>query len=110
MSRGKDSKARIEDEIRWYQENSERLSLADVPEGAVWKNAPGTTTISIRMKLADVECLNSMARDRGIPISHLVREWITERLHSPASGEVCEALHDFEASFTKLRRALNAAK
>jgi len=100
----------IMEEIRWYQENSARLAREDVPEGAAWKNAAGTTTISIRMKLADVECLNKMAQEKGVPISHLVREWITDRLHSPDAGDVNEALHDFEASLTKLRRAINSAR
>lgn len=109
MTEGSGPDTQLEDEIRWYQENSARLSREDVPEGAAWKNAAGTTTISIRMKLADVENLNELAREKGVPISHLVRGWIMERLYSPEAGDVNEALHDFEVSLTRLRRAINAA-
>lgn len=110
MTEGSGPDTQVDDEIRWYQENSARLARQDVPEGAAWKNAAGTTTISIRMKLTDVECLNTVARGKGVPISHLVRGWITDRLYSPEAGDVEEALHDFEVSLTKLRRAINSAK
>ena len=44
MTDGSGPDTQHEDEIRWYQENSARLAREDVPEGAAWKNAAGTTT------------------------------------------------------------------
>ena len=100
--------AEVQAEVHWYQENSERLAKEDVPETAVWKHAPGTTTISVRMNQDDVDRLSALARARGVPISHLVRPWILEHLHTPENNGIEKAMQEFDASYLRLRRAIGA--
>lgn len=100
--------AEVQAEIRWYQENSERLAKEEVPESTEWKQAPGTSTISVRMNQEDVDRLSAMAQARGVPVSHLVRPWILEHVHSPDDEGVARAMQDFDASYLRLRRAIGA--
>jgi len=109
MNGNETSDAEVQAEIRWYQENSDRLSQQDVPGSSEWKHAPGTTTISVRMNQDDVDRLSALARARGVPISHLVRPWILEQLHTPEDKGIASAMQEFDASYLRLRRAIGAA-
>jgi hypothetical protein len=62
------------------------------------------------MKRGDVERLTQVAHDKGVSISHLVRNWIVERLSMDNTKGVNEALEDLEQSNVTLRRAINASR
>lgn len=62
------------------------------------------------MQHSDIESLTTMAQDKGVSISHLVRGWITERLHADDAGGVSDALEDFEQSYAALRRAISTSR
>ena len=108
MTNSDETEVQLQEEIRWYQENSARLARENVPESASWKHAPGTTTISVRMKQTDVDQLAALAESQGVPVSHLVRAWIIDQLNQSEHDGLADALHDFEASYAKLRRAITA--
>lgn len=100
----------IEEEIRWYQDNSVRLAQEDVPENANWKHAPSTTTISVRLERSDVETITSVAQSRGVSLSHVVREWILAQLHADDNTHLSDALEKFERSYADLRRVIDASR
>lgn len=108
MTESSAEESEITDEIRWYQQNSTDLARADVADSSSWVNAPGTTTISVRMKHSDVQHLTAMAQAKGVPISHLVRGWILDHLHSSEQGGIGQALQDFDESYANLRRAITS--
>jgi sugar/nucleoside kinase (ribokinase family) len=99
----------IMEEILWYQENSHRLAADESPDYAESRKPVETTTISVRLPKPAAEQITRMAQERGWTVSMLVRSWIQQGSSRETPSEMRSALHEFEASYAKLRRAINTA-
>lgn len=100
----------VMEEILWYQENSHRLAADESPDYAESRKPVETTTMSVRLPKTAAEQITRMAKDRGWTVSMLLRSWIQQGGASKTPSELRTALHEFELSYAKLRRAIDSAK
>jgi len=96
----------VAEEILWYQENSDLLAM-DASDGSIEQRAPvETTTISFRLPKEEAERIARIADERGWSVSVLIRTWIQRGRSMDVPSDIRDALHEFESSYSRLRRAL----
>jgi len=100
----------IMEEILWYQENSHRLAADESPDYAESRKPVETTTISVRLPKPAAQQIARMAQDRGWTVSMLVRSWIQQGSANETPSQLRDALNELEASYAKLRRAIDSAR
>lgn len=80
----------MEDIARLIAEEAEHSETASLPEGAMpaHRGHPRSTVFSVRLNEWEVESVQRIARQRGIPASTLVRSWIVARIQDRPHGAV----------------------
>ena len=106
--RTSDVSAETRDEIEFVQRHSQAFAHAPLPPIEAWSHAQETSTISVRLKRSDIEAVNALAEEQGVPLSHLIRGWILDGLAGQPSHSVNDALVECQNALDDLRRTLQA--
>lgn len=95
-------------EVKSAVENLQRQSgdLARANLGADQETRPfhDTTTVAVRLLRSDAEAINALANEQGVPVSTLLRSWITTGLREEQGDSVEATLNQLEQGIRLLRK------
>lgn len=92
--------------VRKAQADSESIASDDLEESAALRALHETSTVAVRLIRSDVDAISSLAAERGVPVSALLRTWILAGLRNEQGEGIDATLIQLEQGISRLRQAL----
>ncbi len=95
---------KVKSAVENLQRQSGDLARANLGADQATRPFHDTTTVAVRLLRSDADAITGLANEQGVPVSTLLRSWITAGLREEQGDSVEATLNQLEQGIRLLRK------